>query len=151
MGRYAPDEGQHLPLMAIQTDFEVKVIDPRPIFAISEGFPEIRLAHDWSDIALSDVDLDSKTTLVALTLDPKIYDTALHKVLGKSLFHTACIGSRRTHVERLKWLPKAGFSNAETTKIEGPAGLNIEAKTPAEVAVSVLGEFFAAYICRAPR
>ena len=151
MGRYAPDEGQHLPLMAIQTDFEVTVVDPRRTFAISEGFPVVRLVDDWPDIALSDTDLDNETTLVALTLNPKINDTALHKLLGKSLFHIACLGSRSAHVERLKWLPKAGFSDAETAKIKGPAGLVIGAKTPAEIAVPVLGKFFVAYICSAPR
>ena len=151
MGRYAPDEGQHLPLMAIQTDFEVTVIDPRRTFAISEGFHRVRLVDDWPDIALGDTDLDNETTLVALTLNPKINDTALHKLLGKSLFHIACLGSRSAHVERLKWLPKAEFSQAETAKIKGLAGLVIGAKTPAEIVVSVLDKLFVAYICRAPR
>ena len=151
MGRYAPDEGQHLPLMAVQTDFEVTVIDPRRTFAISERFHGLRVVDDWPDIALSDTDLDNEATLVALALKPKINDTALHKLLGKSLFHIACLGSRSAHVERLKRLPKAGFSQAETAKIKGLAGLVIGAKTPAEIVVPVLDKFFVAYICRAPR
>jgi xanthine dehydrogenase accessory factor len=142
---------QHLAAMSAQTGFDVTVIDPRRTFANAERFPGIRLVFDWPDIALNDIGLDSETALVALTHDPKIDDAALHKVLGKPLFHISCLGSRRTHAARLERLSEAGFSNAVTAKIKGPAGLNIGAKTPAEIAVSVLGELVAAYRGRAPQ
>jgi len=140
---------QHLSIMANQIGFDVTVIDPRRAFATAERFPGIRLIFDWPDVALDDIGLDSRTSIVALTHDPKIDDAALHKVLGKSLFHIACLGSRRTHAARLERLSKAGFSDADTAMIKGPAGLNIGAKTPAEIAVSVLGELVAAYRGRA--
>ena len=140
---------QHLASMAIQTGFDVTVIDPRRTFATAERFPGIKLVFDWPDIALDDISLDGETSLVALTHDPKIDDTALHQVLGKPLFHIACLGSRRTHAARLERLSEAGFSDADTARIKGPAGLNIGAKTPAEIAVSVLGELVAAYRGRA--
>ena len=140
---------QHLASMAIQTGFDVTVIDPRRTFATAERFPGIKLVFDWPDIALGDISLDGETSLVALTHDPKIDDTALHQVLGKPLFHIACLGSRRTHAARLERLSEAGFSDADTARIKGPAGLNIGAKTPAEIAVSVLGELVAAYRGRA--
>ncbi len=127
------------------------MIDPRRTFAISERFHGLRVVDDWPDIALSDTDLDNEATLVALALNPKFNATALHKLLGKSLFHIACLGSRSAHVERPKCLPKAGFSEAETAKIKGPAGLFVGAKIPAEIAVPVMGKFFVAYICRALR
>jgi xanthine dehydrogenase accessory factor len=142
---------QFLSSMAVQCGFEVTVIDPRRTFATPERFPDINLVFDWPDIALADICLDSETALVALTHDPKIDDTALHEVLGKPLFHIACLGSRRTHAARLDRLSEAGFSDADTAKIKGPAGLNIGAKTPAEIAVSVLGELVAAYRGKEPR
>ena len=46
-------------------------------------------------------------------------------------------------------MSEAGFSDEDTARIKGPAGLNIGAKTPAEIAVSVLGELVAAYRGRA--
>ena len=136
---------QHLAAMAAQSGFEVTVIDPRRTFATPERFPGIKLIFDWPDIALTRMVLDSETALVALTHDPKIDDVALHNVLGKSLFHVACLGSRRTHTARLDRLLKAGFDSTELAKIKGPAGLDIGAKTPAEIAVSVLAELVAAY------
>lgn len=142
---------QHLASMAIKTGFDVTVIDPRRTFATVERFPGIKLVSDWPDIALDDIGLDGETALVALTHDPKIDDTALHMVLGKPLFHIACLGSRRTHAARLQRLSEAGFSSADTAKIKGPAGLNIGAKTPAEIAVSVLSELVAAYRGRSPQ
>ena len=142
---------QHLAAMSVQTGFDVMVIDPRRTFATAERFPGIRLVFDWPDIALADISLDCETALVALTHDPKIDDAALHKVLGKPLFHIACLGSRRTHAARLNRLSDAGFDAEETAKIKGPAGLDIGAKTPAEIAVSVLGELVAAYRGRMPR
>jgi xanthine dehydrogenase accessory factor len=142
---------QHLAAMSVQTGFDVTVIDPRRTFATAERFPGIRLVFDWPDIALADISLDSGTALVALTHDPKIDDAALHNVLGKPLFHIACLGSRRTHAARLNRLSDAGFDAEETAKIKGPAGLDIGAKTPAEIAVSVLGELIAAHRGRMPR
>ena len=117
---------QHLASMAIQTGFDVTVIDPRRTFATTE-ISEIKLVFDWPDIALSDISLDGETSLVALTHDP--VDDTLHQVLGKPLFHIACLGSRRTHAARLERLSEAGFSDADTARIKGPAGLNIGANT----------------------
>ena len=80
-----------------------------------------------------------------LTHDPKIDDTALQVGLTKPLFHISALGSRRTHAARLDRLADAGFDATTTSRIKGPAGLDIGAKTPAEIAVSVLAELIAAY------
>jgi len=80
-----------------------------------------------------------------LTHDPKIDDVALQVGLTKPLFYIAALGSRRTHAARLERLADAGFDAATTSRIKGPAGLDIGAKTPAEIAVSVLAELIAAY------
>jgi xanthine dehydrogenase accessory factor len=42
-------------------------------------------------------------------------------------------------------LLQAGFDADVTAKIKGPAGLDIGAKTPAEIAISVLAELVAAF------
>ena len=136
---------QHLSSMAAQSGFDVTVIDPRSTFATAARFPGIKLVFEWPDIALADISLDNETALIALTHDSKIDDVALKMVLNKPLFHIACLGSRRTQAARLDRLAEAGFSSQETEKIKGPAGLDIGAKTPAEIAVSVLAELVSAY------
>ena len=136
---------QHLSEIAAQIGFRVVVIDPRTTFATRTRFPNTELVFDWPDIALPKMALDSETAFVALTHDPKIDDVALHKVLREPLFYTACLGSRRTHSARLDRLASAGFDTNVISKIRGPAGLDIGAKTPAEIAVSISAELIAAY------
>ena len=136
---------QHLAPMAIQLGFHVVVIDPRRIFATADRFPGIVLHDKWPDEVLAGMVLDQDTALVTLTHDPKIDDAALHWGLAKPLFYVACLGSRKTHAARLDRLAAAGFDGATTSRIHGPAGLDIGAKTPAEIAVSVAAELISAH------
>jgi len=82
---------------------------------------------------------------VTLTHDPKIDDDALRSILDEPLFYLSCLGSRRTQEKRLDRLRKAGATDRALAKIKGPAGLPIGAKTPAEIAVSVLAELISAW------
>ena len=61
------------------------------------------------------------------------------------LFYLACLGSRRTHEKRLTRLREAGATDDQLAQIQGPAGLSIGAKTPAEIAVSILAQLIAAW------
>ena len=136
---------QHLAPMAAQLGFDVTVIDPRRLFATENRFPGVTMQDCWPDEALAQMVLDEDTALVTLTHDPKIDDAALHLGLAKPLFYVACLGSRKTHAARLQRLAAAGFDAAITGRIHGPAGLDIGAKTPAEIAVSVLAELIASH------
>ena len=136
---------QHLAPMAVDAGFDVTVIDPRTTFANAERFPNINLVSDWPQDVLADQSLDNQTALVTLTHDPKIDDAALVATLSHPVFHIACLGSRRTHAARLERLREKGFSEEDLSRIHGPAGLNIGAQTPAEIAVSVLAELIAAW------
>ena len=136
---------QHLAPMTAQLGFDVTVIDPRRLFANENRFPGVTMKDCWPDEALTQMVLDEDTALVTLTHDPKIDDVALHLGLTKPLFYVACLGSRKTHAARLRRLAAAGFDAAITGRIHGPAGFDIGARTPAEIAVSVLAELIASY------
>ena len=135
---------QHLAPMARQTGFEVSVIDPRAAFANEARFQDISLYCGWPDEVLNAGNLDKNSAVVTLTHDPKIDDRALHIALKAPVFHIACLGSTRTHTKRLERLKEAGFSADKCAQIKGPAGLNIGAKTPSEIAVSILAELISA-------
>ena len=137
--------GQHLAPMAVSAGFATTVIDPRTAFANAERFPGVELAAAWPDEALAGVALDDQTALVTLTHDPKIDDNALAAVLPHPVFHIASLGSRRSHGARLGRLKEKGFKKKDLDRIQGPAGLDIGAKTPAEIAVSILAGIIAAF------
>ena len=131
---------QHLIPMAKEAGFDVLLIDPRSHFGTSERFPEVEVSNDWPDEALKKVKLSDKDCLVTLTHDPKIDDPALQIALASPLFSICCLGSKRTHAARRNRLLNSGITEKQFDRIHGPAGLDINAKTPAEIAVSILAE-----------
>ena len=94
----------------------------------------------WPQQAFPALQPDSRTAVVLLTHDPKIDDPALECVLATSAFYVGALGSTRTHARRLERLAGEGIAPEQLARIRGPAGLAIGARTPAEIAVSVLAE-----------
>jgi len=129
--------------MAAQLGLAVVVVDPRRSFASDERFPNVTVMTDWPDEALDALAPDSRTAVVTLTHDPKLDDPALDRALKSDAFYIGALGSRRTHAARLKRLRELGHSEAAMARIRGPVGLNIEAVTAPEIALSVLAEFVA--------
>ena len=81
--------------------------------------------------------------MVTLTHDPKLDDPALEIALKSDAFYITCLGSRRTHAKRVERLKAMGFDDATIGRIYAPAGLDIGAVSPAEIALSVLAELTA--------
>ena len=126
--------------MAALLGYAVTVVDPRGAFATDARFPAVRLETEWPDDALVALKLDRRTAVVTLTHDPKLDDPALDVALRSSAFYIAALGSRRTHAGRVERLRALGHEEAAITRIHGPAGLDIGAVSPAEIALSVLAE-----------
>ncbi len=131
---------QALQPMARELNLDMTVIDPRTAFATPERFPDVRLIADWPDEALLTTPLDRYTAFVALTHDPKIDDPALEAALRSDCFYIGALGSRKTHAKRVERLRGAGFGDADIARIRAPIGLNIGAVSPAEIALSIVGE-----------
>ena len=131
---------QPLSRMASVVGYDVTVVDPRESFASPERFPGISLNHEWPDDALQQLDIDRRTAIVTLTHDPKLDDPALHVAIRSDAFYVGALGSRGTHGSRIERLKGEGYSELEINRINGPVGLNIGAISPAEIAVSILGE-----------
>ena len=126
--------------MARIVGYDAVVIDPREAFATPARFPETRLLHDWPDDAVATVGLDSRCAVVLLTHDPKLDDPALLAALRANVFYIGALGSTRTHAKRIERLEAEGIAPADIARIHGPVGLNIGAASPAEIAVSILGQ-----------
>ncbi len=134
---------QALAPMAVIAGYQVTVVDPRRSFATLERFPGVDLRTDWPDEVLAGMALDSRTAVVTLTHDPKLDDPALHAALRAPVFYVGCLGSSRTHGARLARLRKAGFDDQALARIHGPVGLDIGARTPAEIALATLAQITA--------
>ena len=132
--------------------FRVTVIDARGQFATDERFPHVeRLIEAWPDEGLSQLTLHPGVAAVCLAHDPKFEDPAMQTLLRSEVGYIGAIGSRATSAERLERLAAAGFSPEQLRRIHGPVGLSIGAKTPEEIALSIMAEIIAAKNGRDPQ
>jgi xanthine dehydrogenase accessory factor len=84
---------------------------------------------------------DAHTAIVALTHDPKLDDMALLTALNSSAFYVGALGSRRNQQARKQRLAEHfDLSEPALARLHGPVGLRLGAKTPAEIAVSIMAE-----------
>jgi xanthine dehydrogenase accessory factor len=134
---------QALVPFATQCGFAITVVDPRRSFASDERFPNVTVSTAWPDEAMDELRPDSRTAVVTLTHDPKLDDPALDRALKSPAFYIGALGSRRTHAARLKRLRELGHDEPALARIQGPVGLNIEAVTAPEIALSIIAEVVA--------
>lgn len=137
--------------MARLAGFAITIVDPRRAWATADRFPNDTLVTDWPDVALAAAALDARTAVVALTHDPKLDDPGLRAALKSPAFYIGCLGSKKTHAARRERLGAMGADDRELDRLHGPVGLDIGAKSPAEIAVSILAEIIAALHGRDPR
>jgi len=131
---------QSLAPMATMLEFDVTVVDPRGAWATTQRFPGVKVIKDWADEAFQEMGLDVSTAVVTLTHDPKLDDPALESALKSDVFYIGALGSRRPHAKRKERLAEVGITDEMFARIHGPVGLNIGAKSPGEIAVSILGQ-----------
>jgi xanthine dehydrogenase accessory factor len=134
---------QALAPMAKIAGYDVLIVDPRTAYASIERFPDVKVIAEWPDVALPPLGVDRYTAFVALTHDPKIDDPALLHALVRDCFYIGALGSKKTHGRRVERLKAAGASDDALARIHAPIGLKIGAISPAEIAVSILGEITA--------
>ena len=136
---------QALVPLATALGYEVRVVDPRGMFAAAERFAGLAVDPRWPDEALADWGLGAASAVVTLTHDPKLDDPALIAALNSPAFYIGALGSRKTHAARLDRLRALGFDDAALARIHGPAGLDIGAANPPEIALSVAAQMIAAW------
>ncbi len=79
--------------------------------------------------------------VVVASHDSEVAGRALAAALASEAGYIGALGSRRAQQARADWLAYRGITDLE--RIHGPAGLDIGADTPAEIAVSILAEALA--------
>ncbi len=122
---------------------DVLVIDPRRAYTAPDRFRGVPLVTAWPEDALAQAGLDRRTALVTMTHDPKIDDPALVAALRSPAFYIGALGSKKTQAARRERLRELGFEAGALARIHGPVGIGIGARSPGEIAVSILAQIVA--------
>ncbi len=127
--------------MAGMLDFEVLVCDPREEYAATLQMDGVTRVLGMPDDVVRELHADAHTAIVALTHDPKLDDMALMEALRSNAFYIGALGSKRnTETRKARLKEHFDLTDTELARLYGPVGLRIGAKTPAEIAVSVIAQ-----------
>lgn len=130
--------------LASYLGLSVTIIDPRKAFADAARFPQARqVLVAWPDEAMKQIQLDRYWSVVALAHDQKLDVPGLAAALRAGCLYVGQIGGGRTQEQRRKALAEQGLPEADLERIHGPVGLDIGAKSPQEIALSILAEVVA--------
>ncbi|MBI5258776.1 MAG: XdhC family protein [Burkholderiales bacterium] len=135
---------QYLAQMATALGYQVLVCDPREEYATGFEVPGATLLRTMPDDTVTALKPDGHTAIIALTHDPKLDDLALMEALKSEAFYIGAIGSRLNQAKRKARLAEHfGLTEDQLARLHGPVGLKNGARTPPEIAVSILAELTA--------
>jgi xanthine dehydrogenase accessory factor len=126
--------------MALACDYSVTICDPREEYADGWLVPGTELVRTMPDDTVIAMKPDRNTAIIALTHDPKLDDLALMEALRSDAFYVGAIGSQKNQAARKVRLLEFGVSAEQMTRLHGPVGLKNGARTPPEIAVSIMAE-----------
>ncbi len=130
--------------IASHLGYQTIVVDPRRAFGSEERFPQVdQLIRSWPQKAFEQYQITSSTAIASLTHDPKIDDPALSIALASPAFYVGALGSQSTHAKRRARLLAKGVPAERLDHIHGPIGLDIGARSPEEIALSIMAEIVA--------
>lgn len=127
--------------IAQRLEFEITVIDDREEFANPQRFPMASqvLCMPFME-ALDQLGSGPTDYFVILTRGHAFDGKCLAHVLKGDYAYVGMIGSKVKVAAVMKQMLSDGYSRAQLAGVHTPIGLSIGAQTPAEIAVSILGE-----------
>lgn len=132
-----------MPLVALAGVLGLRtvVVDGRDRFATRERFPDADeiLVGMPSDLA-AQMPLGTRSLVVLLAHDYKYDLPVLKAVLASDAAYIGVLGSRRRAQALLGFLAEEGIAPAQLARVRVPVGLDLGARTPEEIALSVLAE-----------
>jgi xanthine dehydrogenase accessory factor len=133
--------GRALATVAKFAGFKVTVIDDRPEFSSRERFPNVDdvMTQDFAT-ALRTLPVNANTFIVIATRGHRYDDVALEAAARTRASYVALLGSRRKTILIYEALAEKGVPMDRIREIRAPSGLDIGARTPEEIAVSLVAE-----------
>ncbi|NMO05015.1 XdhC family protein [Gordonia sp. TBRC 11910] len=133
--------------MAIQLDYRVTVVDARSAFTTADRFPGADVVVEWPQRYLGEEvaagRIDPTTVICVLSHDERFDVPTLRIALDSAAGFVGALGSRRTHRTRLARLLEDGVAVQTLARLHSPLGLDLNAQTPAQTAVSILAQIVA--------
>lgn len=132
-----------LPLSVIgkMLNFRVTIIDNRKEFANSRRFPHVdRIMVGPHARKLSQIPIDQNTYIMVVTHGNEHDFECLKAVIHADAGYLGVISSKAKRIKFFGRLKKMGVSAARLSRVKIPAGIDIGAQTPEEIAISIASE-----------
>ncbi len=121
--------------------FKVIIADDREGFAAKESLPD---ADEHIEAPLEEItdklDIHQFTYVVLTTRSLDLDVELLPKIFGSKATYIGVIGSKRRWIEAQRKLLELNIDQRLLDKVHSPMGLEINAETPKEIALSILAE-----------
>lgn len=133
--------GKAVAHLAKWLQFRVVVSDDRPELLNQETIPDADAFHLCTMEELPQrLKIDSRTYVILTTRGSSVDVEGLPALLRTPAAYIGVIGSKRRWATTVKELGSRGVSPEELARVRSPMGLELQAETPEEIAVSILAE-----------
>jgi xanthine dehydrogenase accessory factor len=133
--------GVEVASLAARCDFIVHVIDDRPEFASGERFPDAALlVHSFDPVEWGPLGLGPTSYCVVVTRGHAHDYHVVRALIDLDLAYLGMMGSAKKVAEVRERLARDGVAPEAIDRLHAPIGLSICSETPAEIAVSIVGE-----------
>jgi xanthine dehydrogenase accessory factor len=129
--------------LALTLEYAITLCDPRPEYAQDWHVAGTDFVTTAPAEAIAALQPDKHTAVLALSHTPAIDDDALATALISDAFYVGALGSRKNQDARRKRLQKQGLTTEQLARLDGPAGLAIGSRSPAEIAISIAASLIA--------
>ncbi len=127
--------------LASTLGFRIFVTDDREEFANKDRFPEAdKVVAKKPEEAMAELPINANTFIVVVTRGHRYDNVALEAAAATPASYVGLMGSKRKTILIYEDLIRAGMSLDRMRQIRSPIGLDIHARTPEEIAVSIMAE-----------
>ena len=125
--------------IAARLDFRIRVIDDRPEIITADHFPAAAevICDSYDNLANY---LEPGACYIVVTPNHKADYRCVSTILATDFQYLGMIGSRRKVATTREKLLEEGFAEEHISRVFAPIGLEINAVTPGEIAVSILAQ-----------
>lgn len=127
---------------ALLAGFDVILMDDRTDYCQKKNFPGIIAALHTPDYrqCFQNLCVDSRTGIIILSRGHHADETILRQALCTQAGYIGMIGSTRKRDTLYNKIEKDGFNSALLKTVHSPIGIPIGAKSPGEIAISIVAE-----------